>query len=384
MRLDEQAIRALSQVRDPMGVLSIYACTTPERQANERPEWAIGIKRELHRLREDVKEAGPRERWVALQDRLDEIGPQLEVLLDPSNPGRGRAFFVPLSGDGIEDLAIQMPLPDRVVLADAPYVGPLVTAFDEGRPAGVAIVDRHGVRLLGWVAGEGEDVARFPFDESQAEDWREMRGKPPARGSHLRQGVSHRESFEQRMDDNRDRALRRAAARVDAVIADRGWDRLLIFSDERLHAFEDALRSDVAVVRSDMRFGDVPASDVADAATPLLIDAHRRREIELVDLAKDRAAAGGRGAAGLEPTVAALNDGRVDRLLLDPSLRVSGYRAPDGRLSPTPDDGFEPDEDLAERMVEVALATSAWVTPVEGEAAEHLSDVGGVAAILRW
>jgi stalled ribosome rescue protein Dom34 len=39
---------------------------------------------------------------------------------------------------------------------------------------------------------------------------------------------------------------------------------------------------------------------------------------------------------------------------------------------------------LAERMIELALNTSAAVTPVEGAAAERLGEHGGVAALLRY
>ena len=39
---------------------------------------------------------------------------------------------------------------------------------------------------------------------------------------------------------------------------------------------------------------------------------------------------------------------------------------------------------LTERMVERSLATGARVTPVSGEGAALLADMGGVAARLRW
>jgi hypothetical protein len=384
MRLDESAIQSLARLRDPIGVLSIYACATPDRQANERPPWTIAIEHELDRLEEQVKAEGPRERWVALSARLDAIRPELPALLDPQRPGRGFAIFAPVSDGAVSDLAIQFPFPDRVVLSDAPYVGPLVTAFDESRPSGVAVVDRHGVRVLEWVAGHAEDVAMFFFDESQAEDWRTKTGPPPAQPGYSRRSASNRESFEQRMDDNRNRYLRSVADRVDGVVASRGWDRLVLCTDERLHVFEEALQSQVEIIHSEIHFGDVPASQVADAVTPLIERSQRTREVEFVELAVDRAAAGGRGSAGLRDTIVALNFGQVDRLLIDPRRTFTGYRATDGLLSIEPEDGFEPEPDLGERMVELALFTKASVTPVEDEAAERLAPVDGVAAILRW
>ena len=39
---------------------------------------------------------------------------------------------------------------------------------------------------------------------------------------------------------------------------------------------------------------------------------------------------------------------------------------------------------LIERMIELALSTSAAITPVEGESAESLDEQGGVIALLRY
>ena len=39
---------------------------------------------------------------------------------------------------------------------------------------------------------------------------------------------------------------------------------------------------------------------------------------------------------------------------------------------------------LLERMIDLALSTSAAITPVEGESAEAIAEQEGVAALLRY
>jgi hypothetical protein len=80
----------------------------------------------------------------------------------------------------------------------------------------------------------------------------------------------------------------------------------------------------------------------------------------------------------------------VARLLIDHAGHWEGSCSPDGRLVPdaeippgTRADMLRPEPDLAERMVEQALAVGADVTVLDGAAAQTLAPAG-VAAILRW
>lgn len=63
---------------------------------------------------------------------------------------------------------------------------------------------------------------------------------------------------------------------------------------------------------------------------------------------------------------------------LDPERR---YELPNtSRIA----EGGDPELPLAERMVELALTTSATITPLEDDAGEELDEHGGVAALLRY
>jgi stalled ribosome rescue protein Dom34 len=112
-------------------------------------------------------------------------------------------------------------------------------------------------------------------------------------------------------------------------------------------------------------------------ATAAVESLNRERELELVSRVFDEAKGGTRGALGAQETSQALAEGRVEHLLFDPERDYDD--APIVAL-----DGDDEDVPVPDRLVAAALATSARVTPVEGEAAERLSSTEGLAALLRY
>ena len=102
---------------------------------------------------------------------------------------------------------------------------------------------------------------------------------------------------------------------------------------------------------------------------------------------------GGRGAAGLEAVLAALNERRVETLLLGPGFAASGCTCPqcdsvypqDGGKCPADGTDLDCRDDVIESAVHLALEQSAGVLVVGDE--EHrgeLQSYGGIAAVLRF
>lgn len=393
MDLTRDAILALCRLRDPIGIVSMYVGATPERQVHAQPEWSLVIKNELRDLRARTKEEEPRDRWSALHERLDGLSDEIDWLCDPKEHGRGRALFVPVTVDAVERVAIQMALPDQVVFSETPYIRPLVTVLDEGRPAGIAVVDRSGVRLLEWAFGEAAELGLFDFTEPTGE-WRELGGPAGANPAHAQHGAPQRDLFEERLDEHVVQYVKTIGAEeLPKHASKRGWDRIVVGGESRFaHPFVDALpnRDGLDVHRTEHELRQIPAPDVARSVLPLLSEGQQARELELAERARDQALAGGQGALGLADVLGALAEGRVQHLVFDSAREVAGFRTEDGRLVP-PGDGESPSRSelvpeprLVERMIERAFETSADVTPVEGDAAELLAPHEGVAAVLRW
>ncbi len=390
--MTDRDLLGLARLNDKHGVLSIYLTADPSELPGSHPAWQIRIRGELAALRERVKAEGPRDRWLALVRRLGSLETTLEALLDPREHGLGRALFAPLADGEVRQVAIQLPLPDLVVLERTAYVLPLLTAYELGAPAGVAVVSRESVQLLHWALGKAEPVksVRYP---ARVND-REPGLTPAAHPEAAQKGPAYRELIERRLEENVSRFIRAAGHETRSHALARGWDLLVVAGDAHLaETFEAGLReqgSQLQVVHVHHVLSSATPVQVAAAVADDLLAARTARRSTLAEQARSAALAGGPGAYGLDDTIDALNEGRVARLLLDRAGRWRGHRAPDGRLAPLDEqlpgvepDELVPDEHLAERMVERALATGAAVTVLDGAEAEALAPAG-VAALLRW
>jgi protein required for attachment to host cells len=378
--------------RDRYGVLSLYVDADPREQAATRPAWVVAAENGLDRIRTRAKADGDRERWTAVFRALESLEADLAELLDPRQPGRGRALFATIEGGDVRRVALQLPLVDKVVLDDVADLTPLLVAYDRGRPAGLVVVSHATLRVLEAALGAVEELAVFEV-EPETSDWRELKGPAGANPGLAQHAASHRDRFERRLDEHRIRLIEGAAGELGRLRAKRGWDRLVLAGDPRLtQALRDELHVehvDVSVV--DRTLNGLSAAEIIAALAPALEQANARREAALVSRAKDAALSGHAGALGLADVLSALEDGRVERLLFDPSRPYAGARAPDGRLVPegTVPPGVEAGKLVAEpsvagHLVERALATDAQVTPLSAAGVEALAEHEGVAALLRW
>lgn len=391
MELNDTTLKQLAAWSDATGVLSAFV-GFPAAAGSERPTAPIELKNAVAAVWERARAGLPHDRWALVRRRLDELTPELERLGDPTRHGRGRALFVGLSDGRLETLSVQLPLPTRVVVRGGPHLVPLLAVLETGRPSGLVAVQRDGLALLEWRLGTIDDLERMPFEPDESE-WREKRGPASPNPVHGQQGATHAERFDRRLEANRERFFKRAAGRLEELSRARGWSRLAFFGDARLgHTLIDALpvrNDDFEVLVDDRVIGEVAQDLLADSASRMLREAQARRELELVERVKDAGlTARGRGAVGLPRVLECLNEGRVDRLVLDAAASFSGFVSQRGLLYPPdapPGDGEARREpELCEPMIVRALGTEARVTAVGETAGQALRALGGVGALLRW
>jgi stalled ribosome rescue protein Dom34 len=103
-------------------------------------------------------------------------------------------------------------------------------------------------------------------------------------------------------------------------------------------------------------------TEVAEAVEPLLAALEVAEDEELADRAIGAMRAGGLGVAGIDDTMAALEIGQVDELVIDEAVPM--------------------DEEIRAELVRQAAATDAAVTVVREHAG--LTRFEGVAATLRF
>ncbi|MFI9596072.1 VLRF1 family aeRF1-type release factor [Nonomuraea sp. NPDC052265] len=384
MENDQAFLRELVTLKDEVGVVSLYTTADPTEEASARPAWGIRLRNELGAIREQVASWPDRDRRAAVLSRLEALEPDIRDLVDAAESGLGRALFAAVSDEDVRKVSLQVPVQDCAVLESTAYVRPLVTAMATSAPAGLVLVSREGVRLIDHRYGAAEDVTRIAFDLN-TEDWRQMRGPGP--GGTTQTDSTQVDRYQRRIDDHLRRFLNGVAPEVRHRAEALSWTDVLLVGDPALTEILAGALHSTQVVQVDTIVDTQSASEAAEHVAAELAAARERRDAALVTRARDAALSGGKGVLGLNQTLALLNEGRVDHLLLDENGRWSGFRGADGFLydEQTPRSMvLEQEPDLGERMIEAALDNGARITVLGTEAAEPLTPYKGVAALLRW
>lgn len=389
MTLTEATIRDLLSFTDAEGVLSFTTGRVPSQASATTATAGLELRNQAKTLVQEVK-AFDEDRARLIQDRIEQSSRDIEWLTDPTATGRGRGLYIGVGSGEQVRVSLHVPLADRLVYNERPYVRPLVAALDAGQATGIVVVTNDKVRTLIWSLGEaveGESFAFAPSDEVMA---RERKG--PAAMSGADRGASstsHREQFEDRMDENRARFLKATMETVVQHFASEGVSQVALSASPKLREPARQLLepSGLAVLEVDASWHEASAHAIADALWDVVAGARRDREQDLVDLVLSRGLGGGTAALGVPAVCEALNDGRVERLMYDTDMMIPGYvDSATGRLYAN-DDGtpsLQSERYFIERMVGAALLTKAVVTPLSQETAAPLGPYDRVAALLRW
>ena len=383
-RLDLDTVIELSRRTDPTGVVSIYLDARP----GTLRAASIDIKNRLAELRRGVAGDGSAEPARLVQEGIARVETEIERLIDPEEPGRGRVLFAAIDDGWLTRVATQIPLSNRVALGRGPLIHPLLEVLDEGAPAGVVLASRSEARLFEWRLGE---LALLRTLEAELpEPGQDRPGPVGSRPAH-RYGTPTGEQRNARERAQAARFIERVAAATTRLAHDRSWEQVLVSAGERqtdslVEGLPPALRA--TALRDPRVLLRLDFPTLEDIVTERLHHAHAAFERGLIGQVRERAQQAEGAALGLSEVVGTLNQARVAHLIYDPFVRYRGSVGRDGSLyagderAPTYDS--TPDERLTERMVERALETGARVTPVEGAANDGLAEASGIAALLRW
>ena len=385
-RLGEGDLLELSQRTDRLGVLSVYADTDRRQDANLRAT-AIDLNNRFRELQQRLADDRS-DRGRAVTTALDRLRPRLEDLVSPVDSGRSRVLFAALENDWTLSLDSTMPVANRLVLNDGPFIHPLLELLDEGRAAGVVVVSADDARLLEWRLGSLRLLSRLEpgYVEAPHERAGQLGGGPAGQFN-----TPVREQRQSRAGDSTQRFLRHVVDVVARLAGERGWERILVsggpqWTEAMVTTFPGQLGDSVSADPRVLAGFDDAA--LATIVTEWAHDQHADREQQLLLRLPD-AAGSGRAAVGVSQVAAALNAGRVYHLVYDPQVRYTGAIGADGALYGDGETGpggrpTTPEPRLTERLVGRALRTGARVSPVDGAADAELRDANGIAALLRW
>ncbi|THV28463.1 VLRF1 family aeRF1-type release factor [Glycomyces paridis] len=379
MPMDRETQLKLVNLRDDTGVLSLYVNADP-RQEGSTPPWKTRLELGVKQLLEAV-DNGTRS---LLGRRVEEMKLDIEQLVRPGEPGVGRALFVALESGRSYRVAMQTPLVDRVALAPRSHISPMFGAWAEGSPVGIAVVDRKGMRLLDSRFGRCEEISGLAF-ELDTSEWRVMKGPGSHGGAN---SYTQHDLFDFRVAEHLQKFLAAAHTTLTDHVSTFGWELLVVTGDPDLvEAATKELRNGfkAEVVASKLVLSQATPAQIEEALAPEIGAARAQRDGKLAaEFAEGRP----RTALGSEEVLDALQEGRVDRLLIERDSVWSGRLIPEGSVLADAMAPGEPelataiaDAQLGEAMIEMALSSDARVSILSGGLGEK---IGGVGAMLRW
>ena len=377
------SVRRLIEHRTGHPIISLYLDLDPERFATPpaRSAQIRSLIDQASRQLDNAAEGLSHDDLITLRADLQRIDDYLTSRGEVGGQFKGAgALGVFCSGqdDLFEVVQLARPVPARVVIGDSAFVEPLVASLQERRWL-VALVNRRVGRVLGGPVDRLEEHANF-FDY--------------VHGQHDQGGWSQ-SRYERSIEKDTDDHLRRVADGVNQRWRSERFHRVAVGGPvETVPRLEAHLAADVkanlAPGRVDVDLSSAGDDEIRHALAKLVIEDEKRLERDALDRLAAGVGTGGRGVGGPEATLDALNERRVQTLLLEPGFDRRGARCPRDGLLLLDSDGRCPAdggpvgalEHLREAVIEAALAQGAAVMVVG-----HYPDLGplqGIAALLRF
>ncbi|HEV2874273.1 MAG TPA: Vms1/Ankzf1 family peptidyl-tRNA hydrolase [Thermoleophilaceae bacterium] len=373
---DRGELRRLAEVQlDRPVVLSLYLDLDPAQFATP-PARATAVRSLLdeaeRRLRE--RDGLPHQDRADLNASLKRAATLLERDL-PTDGAQAVAVFASNGAGLFEVLALPRPVPSRVAIGRSPLVGPLARLERRERWC-VCLVSRRDARIFRGSPEslrEIEQIHDVVFGQHDQGGWSQAR---------------YQRGIEKEKDDH----LKHTAEALMKHFKRGPFQRLILGGPREVVAdFESKLHgylSERLAGRIEVDVDSATSERVLKKAQPLFEELEEEREAA----ALERLGEGSRAAVGLDEVLQALNERRVECLLLDERFAAPGTTCPEcGWLGPggertCPVDGGELEqlEDLTEAAIELTLQQSAEILAVRRRREELEERAGGVAALLRF
>jgi release factor family 10 len=351
-------------------VISLYVDLTPQNRHNDA--WSIDLKNQSRRLvtecassdREMIEgEVERMRRWV--EDRASRLG-------------RGAALFSCPARELWWSLSLPIAFPTRVRAGRRPYLRPLARVRDEYDRYAVVVLDKQRARLFMAQLGQVTEVADMVEDIPK----------------HHKQGGTSQMRL-QRHHDAHVMWHAGAVAHATELMMERLEARYVLVSGPREVLAEYRVHLAPAYVRRWRGEFTVPIeaslAEVAKAIEPLMHRAEAKQEAEAI--ARLENSIPGKGTWGLENTLSALEERRIQLLIVHDQYRAPGQECIRCHMlfstQPTvcPSCGFElaPVPDLVDAMLERAVVQEAELELVRSEEVrKRLPAEEPIGAVFRF
>jgi len=376
--ISEDRVRALAGHRGSCVVTSCYLDVDGRRHPRHA-DYETQLEYLVREGKEKAAGFGP-EAVRSVAADLDRITAWVRGGFDRSHV-RGLVFFASSADGFFEVVESPLPISNDIVINHTPHVRPLESILQAYERFAVLLVDRQRARMFRFELGEltehTEVFDAVPRGGDQAGH--------PAQGSRAAHVTRHSEEVAHRH-------LKHAAEVTFSELQRRPVDHVILGGPHEVVVELEGLLHTWVRDRVVDRLV-IPATagpdEVRQAALAVEEDVTRRSGAALVDRLRDAIGAGGAGVAGLEATLAALVERRVDVLLVSDGYATEGWRCrscrylgPRGRRCPVCAKSMDLVDDVVEEAVEEALANRCRVQIVRENA--DLDVLGRIGALLRF
>jgi peptide chain release factor subunit 1 len=377
--LDRETLRKLAEWNtNGFPVVSLYLDVDGKRYP-KRADYLARAEHLIRRVHEAHQAMEDREHARSVDRDAQRMGEFVNDEFDRKGGVRGLSLFG-CSGMGLwEALLFPSRAPERVVVGERPYLLPAEVVLQGYEDVCLALVDREKARLFVSALDRIEEVSDVLDD---VPGWHDQGGWSQAR-------------FQRHIKEHVLRHLKHVSEVLLGLFRRNRYQRLVLAGPDEVVAelereLHDYVRRTV-VARTSLPMHSSP-DEVLERIRELEEQMERGREEEAVGrLSAEIEAHTGRAVAGMIDTIAALEEGRVETLIVVADLEASGVRcpscghvAPRGRSCPACGARMDETPDLVEEAVESALRQRCRVEVLTPGLADELARQGGIGALLRF
>ena len=375
--LTQADLRALTDARPDRGrVLSVFLNLDPSEFAGA-PARATAINSVLNEAEHAIAEADGLEHdeLIALREDLERVRTELARDGLAANGTRGVAIYACNLAGLFQVLQLPKPVQTHAVIDRTPFLRPLVQSGHQER-WGVLLVNRRSARLFRGGSATLQETDRIEDDVHR---------------QHMQGGWSqarYQRSVDKEVEDH----LKHVADVLFDTHKQQPFDALLIGAPEEtisdvegvLHPYlKERIKGHVQLDVEHSSHDDVLR--VAGEAIARHEEGYEREVLARLDENLGRNV---RAASGFDDVLGALNEARVEILVVADGVQEPGARDPLTGMLGREGSGFasgaagEPIENLVEAAMEKAIEQSAEILLVRDP--EALVEHGGIAALLRF
>ena len=376
--------RLLALTENP--VLSVYLHTDPAQ--DPKASYRIWLKDALKGLAERVP-GGEKKRFQELAERA-------QAHVRDHRP-RGKSWVAFLGPNTEEAFDLRVPVENEVHWGH-PELTPLVWLLEEYPPYAVIWADSEHLRFFVVAMNEIRELDERAL-ELDTHDWRRKDLPPPGGppGSAIRgavRGGNQRDAFEGRVQAHIERFWRQAQEVLRRLREEQGVEGFLLAGPKAVRdRFLQTLGPEARrMIGSISLPREVSLTDLMEASAKAIQAHERAQEEKLVDALLLRASTSERAGVGLPATLQALQEGRVDKVIvnrrfdapLKECARCGHVYPPDGEACPRCAASEHRETSLRAMLPILAHRHGAEVEVIRAPAAERLALHGGIGALWRY